>query len=65
MILGSWERWSLPLTSGGNWGDEHAAYRAALLAAMRRMGIAKDEMSGHGFRAMARAILKGSRPIDI
>lgn len=27
----------------------------AILAAMRRMGIAKDEMSGHGFRAMARA----------
>jgi integrase len=26
----------------------------AILAAMRRMGIAKDEMSGHGFRAMAR-----------
>lgn len=29
----------------------------AILAAMRRMGIAKDEMSGHGFRAMARTIL--------
>ena len=29
----------------------------AVLAAMRRMGIAKDEMSGHGFRAMARTIL--------
>ncbi len=29
----------------------------AILAAMRRTGIAKDEMSGHGFRAMARTIL--------
>ena len=29
----------------------------AILAALRRMGIAKDEMSGHGFRAMARTIL--------
>lgn len=29
----------------------------AILAAMRRLGIAKEEMSGHGFRAMARTIL--------
>ena len=29
----------------------------AVLAAMRRMGIEKNEMSGHGFRAMARTIL--------
>jgi integrase len=29
----------------------------AILAALRRMGISKDEMSGHGFRAMARTIL--------
>jgi integrase len=37
----------------------------ALLAAMRRLGIPKDEMSGHGFRAMARTILDevlGFRP---
>lgn len=37
----------------------------AILAAMRRMGIEKDEMSGHGFRAMARTILDevlGARP---
>lgn len=37
----------------------------ALLAAMRRMGIAKDEMTGHGFRAMARTVLDeilGFRP---
>ena len=29
----------------------------AVLAALRRMGFTKDEMSGHGFRAMARTIL--------
>ena len=29
----------------------------AVLAALRRMGIAKDEMTGHGFRAMARTVL--------
>ena len=29
----------------------------AILAALRRMGYAKDEMSAHGFRAMARTIL--------
>jgi len=28
-----------------------------VLAALRRMGFAKDEMSGHGFRAMARTTL--------
>ncbi|MBK5963651.1 integrase [Thiocystis minor] len=37
----------------------------AVLAAMRRLGIPKDEMSGHGFRATARTILDevlGFRP---
>ena len=29
----------------------------AILAAMRRMGIPKEQMTGHGFRAMARTIL--------
>jgi len=29
----------------------------AILAALRRMGFDKEEMSGHGFRAMARTIL--------
>ncbi len=29
----------------------------AILAALRRMGYAKEEMTGHGFRAMARTIL--------
>ena len=37
----------------------------AILSALRRMGYAKEEMSGHGFRAMARTILDevlGIRP---
>ena len=37
----------------------------AVLAALRRMGFAKEEMSGHGFRAMARTVLDevlGVRP---
>jgi integrase len=37
----------------------------AILAALRRMGYTKDEMSGHGFRAMARTVLDevlGVRP---
>ena len=37
----------------------------AILAALRRMDIKKDEMSGHGFRAVARTILDevlGARP---
>ncbi len=37
----------------------------AILAALRRMGIDKEEMTGHGFRAMARTILDevlGVRP---
>lgn len=28
-----------------------------VLSAMRRMGVAKDEMTGHGFRATARTML--------
>jgi integrase len=37
----------------------------AVLAAFRQLGIPKDEMTGHGFRAMARTILDevlGFRP---
>jgi len=37
----------------------------AILSAMRSLGISKEEMSGHGFRAMARTILDevlGFRP---
>ena len=29
----------------------------AILSALRRLGIPKEEMTGHGFRAMARTIL--------
>ncbi len=29
----------------------------AILSALRRMGYEKDQMSGHGFRAMARTIM--------
>lgn len=54
-----------PLTSKGRYvfpsarnpkGDRPMSDNA-ILSAMRRMGIDKDEMSGHGFRAMARTIL--------
>ncbi|AKH19890.1 tyrosine-type recombinase/integrase [Sedimenticola thiotaurini] len=60
-----------PLTGRGHYvfpGARSAARpmsENAILAAMRRMGISKDEMSGHGFRAMARTILDevlGFRP---
>lgn len=49
--------------SGG--GPRRPMSENGILAAMRRMGIAKDEMSGHGFRAKARTILDevlGFRP---
>ena len=54
-----------PLTGNGKYvfpsarnpqGDKPMSDNA-ILAAMRRMGIRKDEMSGHGFRAMARTLL--------
>jgi integrase len=41
--------------SGRSFG--RAMSNNAILAALRRMGYEKDEMSGHGFRAMARTIL--------
>ena len=62
-----------PLTENGRYvfpsarnpkGDKPMSDNA-ILAAMRRMGISKEEMSGHGFRAMARTILDevlGFRP---
>ncbi|MCF7994706.1 MAG: integrase arm-type DNA-binding domain-containing protein [Chromatiaceae bacterium] len=52
-----------PLTSLGPYVFPSARTRErpmsdnAVLAAMRRLGIPKDEMTGHGFRAMARTIL--------
>ena len=38
-------------------GKEGYLSEAAVLNALRRMGYSKEEMSGHGFRAMARTIL--------
>lgn len=62
-----------PITGHGRYAFPSATSRRgdramsdnAVLSAMRRMGIEKDEMSGHGFRAMARTILDevlGFRP---
>jgi integrase len=60
-----------PLTGNGRYvfpgarSKERPMSDNAILAAMRRMGISKEEMSGHGFRAMARTILDevlGVRP---
>ena len=45
--------------------DERPMSDNAVLSALRRMGISKEEMTGHGFRAMARTILDevlGYRP---
>ena len=38
-------------------GDDRPMSNNAILSAFRRMGIEKEEMSGHGFRAMARTLL--------
>lgn len=46
-------------------GNDRPMSDNAILAALRRLGINKDEMTGHGFRAMARTILDevlGVRP---
>jgi len=62
-----------PITGNGRYVFPSATSRKgdramsdnAVLSAMRRMGIDKGEMSGHGFRAMARTILDevlGFRP---
>lgn len=60
-----------PLTGRGRYvfpsarGADRPMSDNAILAALRRLGIPKDEMSGHGFRAMARTILDevlGFRP---
>jgi integrase len=52
-----------PLTGKGRYvfpsaiSSQRPMSENAVLGALRRMGIGKDEMSGHGFRAMARTIL--------
>lgn len=60
-----------PLTGRGQFvfpgarGNGRPMSDNAILAAMRRMGIGKEDMSGHGFRAVARTILDevlGVRP---
>ena len=45
-------------------GDERPMSDAAVLAALRRMGFPKDEMTGHGFRAMARTMMAERLDID-
>jgi integrase len=58
----------LPVTGGGRYvfatGDQPMS-ESAVNAALRRLGYAETEMTGHGFRAMARTILDevlGVRP---
>lgn len=52
-----------PLTGHGRYvfpsarTDERPMSENAVLSAMRRMHISKEEMTGHGFRAMARTLL--------
>lgn len=52
-----------PLTGGSAYlfpsprSDKRPMSDNAVLSAMRRMGIGKEEMTGHGFRAMARTVL--------
>lgn len=52
-----------PLTGSGTYVfpcarmNERPMSNNAILAAMRRMGIERDVMTGHGLRAMARTIL--------
>ena len=38
---------------------------AAVLAALRRMGFPKDEMTGHGWRATARTMLDERLGVDV
>jgi integrase len=40
-----------------SYGKEGHLSESAVLGALRRMGYSKDEMSGHGFRAMAKTVL--------
>jgi integrase len=52
-----------PITGRGRFlfpsplSNQRAISDNAILTAMRRMGIPKEEMTGHGFRAMARTVL--------
>jgi integrase len=59
-----------PLTGHGRYvfpslrTGERPMSNNAVLAALRRMGFPKDEMSGHGFRAMARTMLAERLGVD-
>lgn len=59
-----------PLTGHGRYvfpsprTGERCMSENAVLAALRRMGFPKDEMTGHGFRAMARTILAERLHVD-
>lgn len=60
-----------PLTGAGRYvfpslrTQERPMSDAAVLAALRRMGFPKDEMTGHGFRAMARTMLAERLGVDV
>lgn len=59
-----------PLTGAGRYVFPNLRTRdrpmsdAAVLAALRRMGFPRDEMTGHGFRAMARTMLAERLGVD-
>ncbi len=59
-----------PLTGHGRYvfpglrGQGRPMSDATVLAALRRMGFPKDEMTGHGFRAMARTMLAERLGVD-
>lgn len=52
-ITGLWNGYVFPSARG----PRRPMSDNAILSASRNMGIGKDEMTGHGFRAMARTIL--------
>ncbi|CAM5795666.1 tyrosine-type recombinase/integrase [Rhizobacter fulvus] len=59
-----------PLTGHGRYvfpsprSDDRPMSDNAVLSALRRMGFPKDEMTGHGFRAMARTMLAERLGVD-
>lgn len=59
-----------PLTGSGRYvfpsmrGKDRPMSDAAVLAALRRMGFPKDEMTGHGWRATARTMLAERLGVD-
>jgi integrase len=59
-----------PLTGAGRYvfpsprTDDRPMSDNAVLSALRRMGFPKDEMTGHGFRAMARTMLAERLGVD-